>query len=672
MNKNIAGIAAAFLLCASVVSPACQAQDQDARRAVDGTPVRLVAKEPGLAIDAENRLLLAIPIANEGGRTATKVSVTAVALGASPKLAPRALPVVLGDIAPRHDTRFEAAFAVDRLKSGSHQVVVIKGSYLDGRTRGNFAVRQHVTIPLRSGESAPLRSLSIKSQDGKGNPEAVRPAMEEHANEDVGPPIPTRRRGSMKPSAPETKVVPGPVDMPRSSGLTGLLIREAQAGDDPFLFFVSTQAVLTNGGAFPDATGASSDKVVLYASNAGLRFSTDGGLHFSGSLGLPGDVSVDGGPNGDNIVVYIPKIDRFVWFHQFRHKTNGPNRYRVSVASPTQVADSNGQAWMYFDLTSGLFGFGNDWMDYPDVAVGNKFLHFNANVVGVHSGRMVGRIPLEDLKNGGTIHIGYTDAPLQMAWGSHLAQNITDTAYVSGHNGNDTVRVYVFPESANGYTVHDVAGIDLWPDDPANYTSRAPNEKQWLNTATLPGFAIIGAALKPSLCVDGKPTAGKELWLAWTAAKGDGFPQPHVQLVRINAANYKKLGQAQIWNPSLAFAYPALTVNKRNEVGVAVGLGGKDSHSTFGVSIYGEPYIYLPPVSPDASIDRYGDYFAVRRHAPNESVFSGFGLYYTLNNKKNPVCGAGADACNSNLSYIQFGRKSALTGASVPETCPTN
>jgi hypothetical protein len=335
------------------------------------------------------------------------------------------------------------------------------------------------------------------------------------------------------------------------------------------------------------------------------------------------------------------------------------------------VADSNGQDWMYFDLTSGLFGVGNDWMDYPDVAVGSQFLHFSTNVVGSHSGRLVGRIPLADLESGGTIHIGFTDVPLQMAWGSHLAQNIADTAYLAGHNGDSTVRVYAFPEKTNGFSVHDV-DIDSWPNDPAKYTSRAPNEQEWLGTKTLPGFSIIGAALKPSLCVEGKPTKGHELWLAWTAAKGGGFPQPHVQVLRINTSNYQKRSHKQIWNKTLAFAYPALAVNKRKEVGVAVGLGGKDSHATFGVSIYGEPYIYLPPVAPDASIARYGDYFAVRRHAPNENLFSAFGLYYTLNNKAKSVCGSGADACNSNLSYIRFGRKSAVDNVDVPETCVKN
>jgi hypothetical protein len=477
----------------------------------------------------------------------------------------------------------------------------------------------------------------------------------------------------MQPLHPETPVAPAVIGKPERRGLLDLLVTDAVAGNDPLLFLVSTQAVLTSGGAFPDASGASSDQVALYASNAGLRFSSDGGQHFSGSLAVPGDTTVDGGLNGDNVIVYVAKIDRFVWFHQFRRKgTSGPNRYRVSVASPKQVVDSAGKNWMYFDLTSGLFGFGNDWMDYPDVSVGGKYLHFDTNVNGANSGRLVGRIPLDDLKNGGTIHIGFTDKPLQMAWGSHLAQNMSGTAYLAGHNGNSTLRVFAFPENANGYTVHDV-DIESYPDTPADYNSVAPNGVAWLNTSKLPGFSVIGAAVKASLCVEGKPTSGHELWFAWTASKGGGFPQPHIQLVRINAATYDKLSQAQIWNKKLAFAYPALSVNKRNEVGVAVGLGGKDADASFGVSIYGDSYIYLSPAGPDASIARYGDYFAVRRHAPDENLFSAFGLYYTRNNTAKPLCGSGSDACNSNLSYIQFGRQSAIdSNTAFTEFCPKN
>lgn len=337
---------------------------------------------------------------------------------------------------------------------------------------------------------------------------------------------------------------------------------------------------------------------------------------------------------------------------------------------------------MYFDLTSGLFGFGNDWMDYPDMAIGSNYFHFSANVLGENGGRLVGRIPLTDLKNGGVIHIGFTNEPLSMAWGSHLAQNISKTAYLAGHNGNSKLRIFSFPETSSGYSVHDI-NIYSWPNDAANYTSIAPNGKDWLGCDCLPGFSIIGAAIKPSLCNDGKLSAGNELWVAWTAAKGGGFPQPHVQVVKINTSNYSKLSQKQIWSKELAFAYPALSVNKRKEVGVAIAIGGGGSHSNFGVSIYGEPYIYLPPVLADASSGRYGDYFAIRRHSPNENIFSAFGLYYTLKNTSEPTCCikttdttkkcggvTGMEGnCSTNLSFIQFGKKSSINNEQVPETC---
>ncbi len=703
--QKIVSFASVFLFLVIMVSSVSAGQERTAERSRDSATSSLTAGFPGLGIESDDRLLVALPIVNRGKQTAQSVRITSATMTSSQGLSPRAFPVVLGDITPEHDVVFETSFSVSKLKSGSRQLLVVRGTTMDKGTPITFSLRKYITIPMRSGESAPLRFTSVKVEFGVGTfyPGTPVPgAAEEHTNEDVGPPIPTgTRRGNLQPSSPQTRVVPGTLADARSEGSLGQLIRAANAGDDPVVFVRSTQTVATTGGAFPDASGASSNNVVLYSNNAALRFSTDGGVSFAGNLSPPGNLNVDGGSDGDHVIIYIPKIDRFVWFMQFwaTNKTSGPNRYRVAVASPQQVIDSNGKAWMYFDLTSGLFGFGTDWMDYPDLAVGDKFLHFSANVIGANAGRLVGRIPLSDLKNGGVINIGFTGTPLSMAWGSHLAQNITSTAYLAGHNGNSGLRIFSFPENSPGYSVHDI-NIDTWPNDPDKYVSIAPHglpdNKNWLACYTkdpkkscLPGTAIIGAARKPRLqCIGDKPVDGDELWLAWTASaskekEGDGFRQPHVQLVKIDTSNYSKLSQEQIWNDKLAFAYPALAVNTRKEVGVAIAIGGGGSDSNFGVSIYGDPNIYLPPVLADASITRYGDYFAIRRHWPNEGIFSAFGLYYTRNDKSELTCckkssdpktTCGGETskvgnCSTNMSFIQFGRKSAVNNEQIPEKC---
>jgi len=695
---RLASVLLFFLIMSSSVSAG---EDRSGGRYRVSPALSLTAGFPGVGIESGDRLLVALPIMNEGKTIAQNVRVTSATLAASQRLSPKAFPVALGDIAPEHDVVFEASFSVNKLKSGNRQLLVIRGicNCRDKGTPVTFTLRKYITIPMRSGESAILRFTSVKSEFGIGAPYPDTPvpgSAEERTNEEKGPPIPTgTRRGNLQPSSPQTNVVPGRFADTRSEGPLDQLVRSANAVDDPVVFVRATQTAVFAGVA-PDASGASSNNVVLHSYNGQPRFSTDGGVGFAGQLSRPGNPNVDGGYCCDDVIIYIPKIDRFVWLMQFWRKllpgekkdnASGPNRYRVAVASPQQVIDSNGQTWMYFDLTSGLFGFGNDWMDYPDLAVGNKFLHFSANVKGVNAGRLVGRIPLSDLKNGGVINIGFTGTPLSMA--SHLAQNITSTAYLAGHNTGSTLRIFSFPENSPGYSVHDV-GIDTWPgyDKATVYSSLAPNGQDWLNKLNgFPRGLIIGATRLPRLhCVGNKSEEGDELWLAWTAAKGGEFEQPHVQLVKIDTSNYSKLSQEQIRNNKLAFAYPALAVNSRNEVGVAIAVGGGGSHSNFGVSIYGEPNIYLPPLPPTPQITshtRYGDYFAIRRDSPNEGIFSAFGLYFTLNDTSEPTCciktndstkscggvsGKKAN-CSTNLSYIRFGRKSAVNNEQIPEKC---
>jgi hypothetical protein len=293
-------------------------------------------------------------------------------------------------------------------------------------------------------------------------------------------------------------------------------------------------------------------------------------------------------------------------------------------------------------------------------------------VNGVNQGHLVVRIPLTDIQNGGTIHIGYTDKPLPQptSWASQVTRNAAGTAYLAGHNSDRQMRVYSFPENKNGYTVHDV-DIDPWPQ--GALSSLAPGGVDWLGFG-YPTNQVLGAARLPiRRCGKGKATIGDQLVFAWTAAAGDGFPQPHVQVVTIDTQSYQKVSQQQIWSDSLAFGYPALSVNDRNELGIALGLGGanKTVDATFGVGFVGDSTIYIATTPSTASIKRYGDYFGIQPSSPNGGLFSAFGIYYTRNNTSIAGCGTSTSPnCSTNLSYIQFGRTSALSNQPPPKKCP--
>jgi hypothetical protein len=375
---------------------------------------------------------------------------------------------------------------------------------------------------------------------------------------------------------------------------------------------------------------------------------------------------IDGGFCCDQVIMYLPQIDRFVWLLQYRRallpgddpdEPTGPNRYRLAAASPAQFISSGGTAWTYWDLTSGLFGFGgNSWMDYPDLSLGSNFLYLSADVIG-EGGLFVARIPLADIQGGGVIHIGFTDPTLgSMAWGSHLVQNVHETAYWAGHNNTSSIRVFSMSEDDDFYSWRDV-NINSWLN--TDYASVTPTGRNWLGFG-FPGSGIIGGTrLARTHFVDDYVVESDELWFAWSAGRGGGFPEPYVRMVTIDMFDESVTGQHQIWNEEIAFAYPALAANSQGEVGLALAFGGNDAHSNFAVGIWGDFVVYFAELA-DASVGRFGDYFGIRRHWPNEGLFSAFGLWYS---QANPATADDCDPsseCRTNRHHILFGRESAL------------
>ena len=95
--------------------------------------------------------------------------------------------------------------------------------------------------------------------------------------------------------------------------------------------------------------------------------------------------------------------------------------------------------------------------------------------------------------------------------------------------------------------------------------------------------------------------------------------------MKIDPTNgYKRLDQFAIWNNDYAFAYPALATNDRDEVGIALGWGGKTFYANSAVGILGDFVVWYPALS-NASTTRWGDYVTARQASPQTGMFAGFG-----------------------------------------------
>jgi hypothetical protein len=244
------------------------------------------------------------------------------------------------------------------------------------------------------------------------------------------------------------------------------------------------------------------------------------------------------------------------------------------------------------------------------------------SVDNVGAGLLAMRIPLNQIASSSTISIGYTTpSDSAAAYGGHLTQNVGDTAYWAGHVNNRTMRVFSMKDSDNVYRWRDV-GINSWCN--GDRSSNTPGGTDWLAFG-FPGNAVLGSTLRRS-------RSGDELWLAWGAghAMASGTPgtcrfrQTHIQIEVLRASNFHPISQVQVWNKSIAFAYPSLATNPTGDVAMSLGYGGGGGEAAHAVGFWGD-FVVFTTTAGDDSINRFGDYVTVRRSWPHTGDFTAEG-----------------------------------------------
>ena len=459
-------------------------------------------------------------------------------------------------------------------------------------------------------------------------------------------PVPRREHGENPDRIPRVPRSRKPVPLRRRSRAT-----KAQAhsgsGDEPVRFF----GYRTTDGVGPkdpaknavDMSGADSESgVVMMSGNWFVRYSTNNGGNWT--TVDPTTIFPKWAGHDfccDQIVIYVPSIDRFVWFMQHDADSAGIGAFRLAVASPAEIGKKFETAWTYWNFTAKTFGLDED-LDYPDLACTRQFLHISTDATTT-KGRLVARVALSDLAAGGTLPGRYTHPDKSTsARGAHLVQGSDDGAFWVGAPDNSSLQVFSWPDSGTGYSWY-TTSVAAYPT--GTLSSKGPNGKDWLNwlSSHVPGFHVCGGV-----------RAGGVLWLAWTASSGSAtsggpsFPNAHVRIATLDIAAKTVTAEQQVWNSAYAFAYPSLNVNSQGEIGLAVGVGGtKDNaHSSFG--ILGDNVVWHVDEG-DTTTSRWGDYLTVRDSRRNTNRFAGFGYFTT----KDATDGAKYDA---HPFYLVFGR----------------
>jgi hypothetical protein len=481
-------------------------------------------------------------------------------------------------------------------------------------------------------EEMKLHTAEPAETEGAPYPPA-RPSERIPNEEEVIIPVPTGPKvGDMEPANPAVRIQEvDTTDVDIQDGEGGG--RGGGSGGGPgmqaalrFLDYAElTNSIPATSLCCPEPSVAQNGQTIMLTGNVWMALSEDGGSTFSNINPTTIFPESDGGLCCDQVVTYVPQIDMFIWLMQY-WDSGGQNRLRMAAQTTDKVRSSNGTAWTYWDFISTVFN-PSGRLDYNDMSFGESSLWWSSQIIG--GGRIVTRIPLSQIAAKGTITYSYT-GETDALW-SHVSHNANDTVYWAGHVDNSELRVYSMRDGDSYYSWRSVT-VNSWPN--GTNSSLAPDGTDWLTFESWKHYVYGNAVQRESV------------WFGWLAAAEGGFPQPHIQLVRINTSTWTLQEQVQIWNPDIAFLDPYLSTNSRGEIGMSVGFGGGGFYPSHAVGVWGDFVVYYPRLSTRAT-QRWGNYNTCRRSGSDGMEWVAGG--YTMETD-----GTGANIMRPH--YIRFGR----------------
>ena len=440
---------------------------------------------------------------------------------------------------------------------------------------------------------------------------------------------------NLSPTRPLALEVPGR----RRRRMSAAMMDAAQPSDQLVLVRnVELTSLADNNTASPicEPSVAENDEVVFYTGNWFAALSKNGGNTFR--FVDPNNAFPD--PPGmrfccDQVVQYIKKIDTFVWLLQYTQNQAGGNIQRIAYATTEEVRNGN---WNTFDISPQSIGQpASLFLDFPDLALGSNNLYMTTNGFlgqGWEVTILI-RIPFSTFTTGNVTGNVVTSSA---NFNFRVAQHCGTTAFWASHEDSSTLRVFSWKESSNRPTSRTVS-IPRWVGG-NGYTSITPGGRNWLARSDP---RILGAA-----------KSGSHVWFAWGVDKGgaSNLPNPYIQVAKINTSNFD-VDTINVWDPLLATAYPGLSVNSSNEVGISYMLGGRTKFPSNVVGILTRTRRDVIAVEGKRGPNgrEWGDYLTVRRTYPNDKLFCATG--YTLQD--------GVGNNDASPHYMVFGREADIS-----------
>jgi hypothetical protein len=370
---------------------------------------------------------------------------------------------------------------------------------------------------------------------------------------------------------------------------------------------------------------ASGGGVIFYTANYTAGYSADGGDTFSKLSSYALASSQGLGFCCDQVVQYIPQIDRFAWLLQTNVDSKNENSYLLAVASPQTIKNSNGTSWKVYNLSSaGFWKLPGNWLDYPELAVGNSYLYLEFNVAGQVS--IIARFPLSDLANDTIANAKFAKTNVYFA---RPVQNTGDVGYFAATTTQSQLRIYSWGEGANDQPVSHDVDISTIPTE--NTQSISPFGTDWLAPISKVRWASLYGATR----------SGNELWLSWNGGRrvsgqsNDTFKQPHIGIAIVRTTDFQLVAERYIWNPDYACAYPALATNSDGEVGISFARGGGTQYVQHAVGLLTGTQELVTTTS-GKTVGGGGHYVSIRRAHPDGTLFSAAGYNAPPDTTVNP------------------------------------
>jgi hypothetical protein len=386
-------------------------------------------------------------------------------------------------------------------------------------------------------------------------------------------------------------------------------------------------------------TEASAGNVVVLAGERFAAVSSDGGLSFGyvdPANGLPEDY---GGVVEDPSVVYDRAQDLFVWLMAVPNHDSGESVITFRTGHRDDVASGDWDARSIFSSPGERFG------DFT-VSPAGPYLFLSVNVHDAGGALLraeIHRLPFADLA--GTAPFNYPLLRLEHVRDLRVAEDIDGVGaplyYCAGHSGRSTLSLLWWNADTNAIGGRLVPLPRTWTTE---YSSLTPDGHDWL--------AGVDGRISAGTC-----TRSGVLWFAWSAGRNlsQSFPEPYIEIARIDAATGGLLDQPALFSPSAAYAYPALAANGLGEVGVSCFRAGSTEHISHRVGILTGTAASLAAQTGNAgpNNNRWGQSTTIRRHHPQYWLFSTAG--YVLQD--------GGDGPDVVPNYTVFGRLDELGDA---------